>query len=358
MKADLFYTLKPVVPRWMQIKVRRQMALRLQRRNHYCWPIAEPAGALPPGWPGWPDGKRFAVVLTHDVEMPSGVSRCEQLASLEEERGLRSAFGFVPLRYETPERLRRTLSERGHEVIVHDLYHDGKLFRNWRKFAERRGPINEFLQRWETRGFSSGAMLHNLPWISQLNIDYSISTYDVDPFEPQSCGSGRIFPYWVQSPDGEGHGFVELPYTLPQDFTLFILLGEQSNAIWRRKLDWIAAKGGMALIKTHPDYMVFPQERKRIDGYPVELYTDLLDYVSARYGDEAWFAQPSEVARYWRGLQLASKENAIAWRETFCASCRQAHADGWLSQSCPHPQSPERESAPAVRPSVRLALPR
>ena len=336
MNADLYYALKPILPRWMQISVRRQMAIRLRRRNQHSWPVSEPAGAPPPTWPGWPGAKRFAVVLTHDVELQSGVSRCEQVASREEERGFRSAFGFVPLRYETPEYLRRSLVQRGHEVMVHDLYHDGKLYRTWRKFAERRVSINEFLQRWETRGFSSGAMHHNLPWISSLNIDYSISTYDVDPFEPQACGSGRIFPYWVQSPDEAGPGFIEMPYTLPQDFTLFILLREQSNAIWRSKLDWIAAKGGMALIKTHPDYMVFPKERKRIDGYPVELYTDLLDYIRARYGDEAWFAQPAEVARYWRGLRPANKDNAIAWRETFCASCRQAHAEGWLCQSPPH----------------------
>jgi hypothetical protein len=337
----------------VQLFVRQQRAGFLHRNADH-WPIWEDAGSQPPGWSGWPEGKRFAVVITHDVELQSGVSRCDQLASFEEERGLRSAFGFVPLRYETPEPLRRSLVERGHEVMVHDLYHDGKLFQNWRKFGQRCGPINQFLRCWETRGFSSGAMHHNLAWISQLNIDYSTSTYDVDPFEPQACGTGRIFPYWVQSPNREGHGFLEIPYTLPQDFTLFILLGEQSNAIWRRKLDWIAAKGGMALLKTHPDYMVFPKERKRIDGYPIELYTDLLDYVIARYGDEAWFATPSEIALYWRGLKLGTEENAIEWRETFCASCRQAHAEGSLSQSRPLPKSPERESTLAVRPSVQL----
>jgi peptidoglycan/xylan/chitin deacetylase (PgdA/CDA1 family) len=350
MTPGAYYALRPVIPRWLQITARRYLAGRVRRENEACWPISEDACALPPSWPGWPGGKRFAVVLTHDVEMESGVLRCENLAGLEEDRGLRSAFGFVPLRYETPQLLRRTLVERGHEVMVHDLYHDGRLYSSGRKFAERRGSINEFLRLWETRGFSSGAMHHNLPWICQLNIDYSVSTYDVDPFEPQACGLGRIFPYWVQAPSGEGPGFVEIPYTMPQDFTLFVLLGEQSNAIWRRKLDWIATKGGMALIKTHPDYMVFPKERKRIDGYPVGLYTDLLDYLKERYGDEAWFAQPSEVARYWRSLAPSNNENAIAWRETFCASCRKAHAEGWLSHSPQHPVSPEWESAPAVPP--------
>jgi peptidoglycan/xylan/chitin deacetylase (PgdA/CDA1 family) len=277
--------------------------------------------------------------LTHDAEQEGGLAHTRDLADLEEERGFRSAFGFVPRRYRTPEGLRRTLADRGFEVMVHDLDHDGKLFRNRRSFAERSRAINEFLQEWETRGFSSGAMHHNLPWISQLNIDYSISTYDVDPFEPQACGLGRIFPCWVQSPKGEEPGFVEMPYTLPQDLTLFALLEEQTNAIWRRKLDWIAAKGGMALIKTHPDYMVFPKERKRIDGYPVELYTDLLDYIRERYGGEAWFAPPSEVARYWRELRLADGQsaNAIAWHETFCASCREAYAEGWLNHFRPRP---------------------
>jgi hypothetical protein len=336
---DLYYSLKPVIPRRLQLALRQTRA-RHQRQNGDCWPISNNAATPPPDWPGWPGGKRFAIVLTHDVEGPVGVEHCEQLAALNEERGLRCTFGFVPLRYETPERIRRKLMDRGHEVVVHDLYHDGKLFRSLPKFTEMRDEINRFLREWQTRGFSSGAMHHNLPWISQLNIDYSTSTYDVDPFEPQSCGSGRIFPYWVQSPNGNGPGFVEMPYTMPQDFTLFILLQETSNAIWYRKLDWIAATGGMVLLKTHPDYMVFPGEPKRIDGYPVGLYTELLDYMNARYGDDAWFAQPSEVASYWRQLKLGNNDDSIRWSETFCRSCRQAHAEGWLRQgnsrnSCP-----------------------
>ena len=328
-----YYVVRPFIPRWAQIKLRRQIARWLYHRNRDCWPISGGTAALLPSWPGWPNGKQFAVVLTHDVEQDAGCTRCEVLADMEEKRGFRSAFGFVPLRYRTPERLRQTLVQRGFEVMVHDLYHDGKLYRNSRTFEERRVTINEFLQDWNTRGFSSGAMHHNLPWISQLNIDYSISTYDVDPFEPQACGLGRIFPCWVQSPDGEGAGYVEMPYTLPQDFTAFVLLGERSNALWRRKLDWIAAKGGMALIKTHPDYMIFPGERKRIEGYPVEWYTDLLDYVRTRYGDQAWFAQPSEVASYWRGLRSGNEEtgNAIAWQGSLCGSCRRAQAQGWLT---------------------------
>lgn len=331
--GEWYYTVKPFIPRRIQIQIRRQVARHVSERGRHGWPISEEAGAQPPSWPGWPKGKRFALVLTHDVELDFGVSRCEQLADLEEDRGFHSAFGFVPLRYLTPDSLRGGLVRRGFEIMVHDLYHDGKLFRNERIFAERLGPINAFLKEWGTRGFSSGAMHHDLPWISQLDIDYSSSTYDVDPFEPQSCGVCRIFPYWVQAPSGEGRNFVELPYTLPQDFTLFVLLGEETNAIWRQKLDWIAEKGGMALIKTHPDYMAFRGKDERMDRYPVELYTDFLDYARTRYGGEYWLAQPSEVSHYWRGLQppAVAGANTILAAETFCASCKRAQAKGWLS---------------------------
>ncbi len=330
---DWYYIMKPLIPRPVQFGLRREVATRQRAHNRGRWPICELDGTVPPAFPGWPGGKPFAVVLTHDVESARGLSNCERLADLEETRGLRSTFGFVPLRYRTPEKLRNLLLDRGFEIVVHDLYHDGKLYRHRELFERRSAQIRQFLREWHTSGFCSGSMHHDLRWISELEIDYDVSTYDVDPFEPQACGFGRIFPFWVQSPDRAARGFVEIPYTLPQDFTLFVLLREESNSTWKRKLDWIAAKGGMALIKTHPDYMVFPGEPKRIDGYPVELYADFLDYLRQRYASEAWFAQPSEIARFWRGLHPPGMRTgtAIPFVESLCHRCRDAHAAGWLT---------------------------
>jgi hypothetical protein len=133
----------------------------------------------------------------------------------------------------------------------------------------------------------------------------------------------------VQSP-GDRKGFVEMPYTLPQDFTLLVLLREQNNAIWRKKLDWIAAKGGMALLNTHPDYMSLNATDRRFDRYPVELYTDLLDYVRERYGSEVWIARPSEVAAYWKDLQPLSTGNGVQPHPELCKTCYQAHSEGWV----------------------------
>jgi len=35
-------------------------------------------------------------------------------------------------------------------------------------------------------GFSLPSMHHNLEWIGELDIEYDASTFDTDPFEPQS----------------------------------------------------------------------------------------------------------------------------------------------------------------------------
>jgi hypothetical protein len=231
-----------LLPRSAQIAVRRNSARRIALQHRASWPVPSIPPPPPPGFPGWPNGKRFALVLTHDVERGSGVPGCERLANLEEERGLRSSLAFVPLRYQTPERLRHALVDRGFEVMVHDLYHDGKLFRDRKVFEKRLPLVNDALHRFSTRGFASGAMHHNLSWINALDVDFDMSTFDVDPFEPQRCGLGRIFPLWVE-PVTPGHpGFVELPYTLPQDFTVFVLLRERTTAIWRQKLDWMSGR--------------------------------------------------------------------------------------------------------------------
>jgi glycosyltransferase involved in cell wall biosynthesis len=275
---------------------RRFFAKRLRCQVGSSWPIDHAASETPAGWPGWPDGKRFAFVLTHDVEGRRGLERCRALAELEMRLGFRSSFNFVPEgEYTAPESVRVFLRENGFEVGVHDLHHDGSLYRSRKAFQLQAQKINHYLQSWETVGFRSGFMFHNLQWLLDLNVLYDASTFDTDPFEPQPDGVHTIFPFWVQ---GNGSkGYVELPYTLPQDSTLFLLLKENSIDIWKRKLDWVATHGGMVLLITHPDYMDF-NGQKRAGEYSQQLYQDLLEYVASRYSDECWYALPKEVAHY------------------------------------------------------------
>jgi hypothetical protein len=125
----LYYRLIPFLPWRVRMALRKTLAGRTRRLNEATWPIDESAARPPAGWPGWPDGKQFALVLTHDVEGPEGLAKCRALAELELSLGFTSAFNFIPEGpYRVPDELRTWLTERGFEVGVHDLNHDGHLF--------------------------------------------------------------------------------------------------------------------------------------------------------------------------------------------------------------------------------------
>ncbi len=63
---SIYYALKPLLP------VEARYAMRRVRAHYKLiatkdWPIMESAAAKPEGWQGWPEGKQFAFVLTHDA---------------------------------------------------------------------------------------------------------------------------------------------------------------------------------------------------------------------------------------------------------------------------------------------------
>jgi glycosyltransferase involved in cell wall biosynthesis len=293
-----YYFLKPVLPWRLRLMLRRWRAQSRRRTFADVWPIDPRSARIPHGWPGWPDGKRFAVVLTHDVEDRKGLSRVRQLSEIEQRHSFRSCFNFVPEgEYRVPSTLRSWLDEAGFEVGVHGLEHDGKLYSSKEEFAAKSSRINEYLREWNAHGFRSPLMQHRLGWLHALNVDYDASTFDTDPFEPESDGAGTIFPFWVPGPGARG--YVELPYTLIQDFNLLGVLREPNIDIWKRKTDWIAEHGGMVLLNTHPDYMCFAGRPAR-DEFPVSLYQEFLSYLRKRYEGQYWHALPRQVAAYYR----------------------------------------------------------
>jgi glycosyltransferase involved in cell wall biosynthesis len=292
-----YYLLKPIIPWRLRLALRQLRASRQRRKFQDIWPIDPNSGAHPLNWPGWPGGKRFAVVLTHDVEGSKGLDRVEQLMALELQYGFRSSFNFVPEgEYRVSDELRKSVESAGFEVGVHGLEHDGKLYRTKPKFAADARRINHYVREWNVSGFRSPLMQHRLGWLHQLDVEYDASTFDTDPFEPEPDGMGTIFPFWVPGPNGSG--YVELPYTLVQDFTLFKVLGERNLEIWKNKLDWIADRGGMVLVNTHPDYMCFGGKQER-DEFPISFYEEFLRYIRDKFEDKYWTAQPREVARYY-----------------------------------------------------------
>jgi glycosyltransferase involved in cell wall biosynthesis len=329
LRNRLYYSIKPLVPLPIRFAIRRWFAVRKRPRVDGIWPVM-PGSELPPeGWPGWPEGKQFALVLTHDVEGNFGLGKCARLIELEKSLGFRSSFNLIPEgEYKVSGALRADFDARGCEVGVHDLYHDGKLFLSEHEFSANAIRINHYMREWGAAGFRSGFMLHNLDWLHQLNVQYDASTFDTDPFEPQPQGRNTIFPFWVPRPaDGvQGSGFkvqgsrlpssdstapplqhsstplrsgyAELPYTLPQDSTLFLLLEERHPDIWFQKLDWIARHGGMALVNVHPDYMRFEGDAASPHTYPADHYRQFLEYAHRKYKDSFWQPLPRDLAAF------------------------------------------------------------
>jgi hypothetical protein len=311
---SLYFSLRNFIPLSVRRGIRRRFVLRKLEQVGDVWPIMPGSERPAEGWPGWPAGRQFALVLTHDVESQIGLDRVKEVAELEMRLGFRSSFNLVPEGdYRVTKELRGWLTCNGFEVGVHDIHHDGKLFRSHKNFTKSAPLINQYLKAWDAVGFRSAFMLRNLDWIHALDIAYDLSTFDTDPFEPQPDGTNTIFPFWIEPPvlgsqlptvnyqpatiNQPRSGYVELPYTLVQDSTLFLLLRERTNCIWRKKLDWIAKQGGMVLLNTHPDYMRFDGNGSLYE-FPASQYQDLLEYVKSTYAGRYWHALPREVARF------------------------------------------------------------
>ena len=266
----LYFRLKPLIPRPVRLGVRRWFVQRKRQRVRDVWPILPGSERPPEGWPGWPDGKKFAFVLTHDVESQQGLDRVKELAELEMELGFRSSFNFTPEGpYSVPAALRSWLADHGFEVGVHDLNHDGRLFSSRESFRLKAQRINHYLEEWNAVGFRSGYMLRNLDWIQDLNIAYDACTFDTDPFEPQPDGVNTIFPFWVprkrsRAPRSQLRASIlstlnsqlstiraadtsSFPTRFLRILPCFCLLREKTNEIWKTKagLDRSARRYGV-----------------------------------------------------------------------------------------------------------------
>lgn len=301
MKATkIYYLLKPILPRSIQLLLRKMLVNKIEKKNRTIWPISPRSNIKPSNWSGWPGNKKFCLILTHDVDTAKGQEKIEKLIHLDHSFGFKTSFGLVPDKYKLNKSL---LSQKGEnvELYVHDLKHDGKLLASENKFIENAVRINTFLKDWNAVGFRAGSMHHNLSWFSYLNVLYDMSTFDTDPFEPMADGVDTIFPFLVQRKNGST--YVEIPYTLPQDFTLFILM-KKTNDLWKRKLDWIVEKGGMALLNTHPDYAALDGSKPNQEEYPVCLYENFLNYIKERYDGQFWNPLPKTLAAWWKKREI------------------------------------------------------
>src|SRR5512134_3443621 len=109
----LYYRIRPMIPRRLQIFLRSWYVRKQHAQYRDAWPISGDTASPPKHWKGWPDGKRFAFVLTHDVETEAGQRRCPDLMELERKLGFVSSYNFVPERYTVSGETRESLARSG-----------------------------------------------------------------------------------------------------------------------------------------------------------------------------------------------------------------------------------------------------
>lgn len=313
-----YYTLRPLLPvavrrhlqRWFMLHRRREplpawpldasverlmdrlLALAMQARGVERWPFI---------W-FWPDGLPAAAAMTHDVETRAGRNYCAALMELDDSYGVKASFQLVPeKRYGVSVDHFRAIRSRGFEANIHDLNHDGRLFRRHRKFLRRATRINAYGRIFESAGYRSGGLYRNQEWYGAFEFAYDMSVPNCARYEAQPGGCCTLHPYFIGR-------VLELPVTMAEDYTLFQILRDYSLSIWEKQLDVVRARFGLASFIVHPDYIFEPRA--------LAVYVALLARLAGLNRQRRiWLALPGEINAWWRqrhAMQLV--ESASGWR--------------------------------------------
>src|SRR5439155_1741248 len=119
----------------------------------------------------WPLGRPFAFALTHDVETAEGQAFVRTVADLDASYGFRSSFNFVAEDYPLDKDLIDELRERGFEIGLHGLRHNGKTFRSHTDFLRQAKRINHHLRSLKAVGFRTPLTHRHPGWMQALDIE-------------------------------------------------------------------------------------------------------------------------------------------------------------------------------------------
>jgi hypothetical protein len=250
----------------------------------------------------WPDGAQTCVAMTHDIETERGKAFCDELLSIDDSFGIKASIQVVPEgRYKVSAAFIQSVRDRGFEVNIQDLNHDGHLFRNREEFLRRAQKINGYGRTYEAKGFRAAVLYRNLEWYDALDFSFDMSVPNVAHLDPQRGGCCTVMPYFVGD-------MLEIPLTTTQDYMLFHLLNDYSLDLWKAQTELIVEKNGLVSFIVHPDYVI----EKKAQG----IYRGLLSFLQQLGGEKRiWFAVPGEIDQWWRARsRMGLVEHNGKWR--------------------------------------------
>lgn len=298
-----YYLFRPVLPIAVRYFIKRVVANGWDRKAFPQWPLdcsvdrivrrllslsmrAKGVDRIPFIW-FWPDGYAGCAIVTHDVETSLGLDYVKSMMDIEDSYDVKSSFQIIPeRRYHAPQHLLNQIRASGCEVNVHDLNHDGHLFRDRSEFVRRVKKINNYGREYGALGFRSGLLYRNLDWYDDLEFSYDMSVPNVGHLDPQPGGCCTVKPYFIGK-------ILELPLTTIQDVALFHILKTYSIELWKKQVNLILEENGLISFNIHPDYVVPLAARG--------AYVRLLEHLSElRSNRGVWMALPGQVNRWWR----------------------------------------------------------
>ena len=317
-QRKFYYLLRPLTNMAMRKQIQKFHVHNWKKKPFPRWPVdttvenicekllslsikAQGVDRVPFVW-FWPDGARGCVILTHDVENEAGRNSCTDLMDLDDSFGIKASFQIVPEgRYAVSAKFLENIRNRGFEVGIQDLNHDGRLFDDREGFLRRVTIINRYAADYAAKGFRAAVLYRKPEWFSSLNFSYDMSIPNVAHLDAQHGGCCTVMPYFIGD-------ILELPVTTSQDYMLFHLLNQRSIDLWKAQIDLILGKSGMASFIIHPDYVMEP------DTKPV--YKALLGYLrDLRDGKQIWFGLPSDVDSWWRARnKMSVVKHNNSWR--------------------------------------------
>jgi hypothetical protein len=314
----IYYWLRPFTNQSLRKQIQRFHARNWRKAPFPRWPVdttvenicerilllslkAKGVERIPFVW-FWPRGAKGCVLMTHDVETAAGRDFCKELLDLDDSFGVKGSFQIVPEgRYSVPGEFLDEIRNRGCEIAVQDLNHDGRLFDDRQEFVRRVGLIHQYAAEYGARGFRAAMLYRKVEWYDMLQVSFDMSIPNVAHLDPQRGGCCTVMPYFIGK-------ILELPVTTVQDYMLFHLLNERSIALWKDQVELILEKNGLASFIVHPDYI------RDHDTKPV--YEELLKYLRG-LGNKTpiWYALPSEIDAWWRARsQMLVVKDGDSWR--------------------------------------------
>jgi hypothetical protein len=301
--TQIYYFLRPVLP----VSVRRHLQLLhlgdWKKLPFPTWPIdcsvdnlmrrlmllslrASAEDSIPFIW-FWPDTSSSCAIMTHDVETQAGYELCPSLMEVDESFGIKASFQIIPEeRYHVRPGLLEEIRRRGFEICVHDLNHDGHLYKNREQFLKRAARINAYGKEFCATGFRAAVLYRKQLWYDALDFSYDMSIPNVAHLDPQRGGCCTVMPYFLS-------GILEIPVTTIQDYSLYHILKDYSISLWQQQTKIIMGKHGCMTFIVHPDYVMQPRA--------LAVYKQLLAHLDRlRMEENVWITTPSEVNRWWR----------------------------------------------------------